>query len=130
MHTTLRYTNYVCNTWCLGSSHFDKINKKVLVRSVDMQCGMLYVYFFLSSFSLGSFSLCFLNHVSLMAYCTIIVLDIPTLCTSLALPRHLSRESWSCNPVNVSNFRHRSSFRDPGSQRWKYVGEKWPVNLA
>jgi hypothetical protein len=48
---------------------------------------------------LWSFSFCFRKHLSLMAYCTIPVLDFPTFHTSSALPRQLSRESWSCNPV-------------------------------
>jgi hypothetical protein len=44
-----------------------------------------------SSFPLGSFSLCFRKHISLMAYCTIPILDFPTFSTSSALPRPLSR---------------------------------------
>jgi hypothetical protein len=52
-----------------------------------------------SSFPLGSFTLCFRKHLSLMAYCTIPVLDIPTFSTSSALPLPIRRERWSCKPV-------------------------------
>jgi hypothetical protein len=44
-------------------------------------------------------ALCFRKYLSLMAYCTIPVLDFPTFPTSSALPRPLSRETWSCKPV-------------------------------
>jgi hypothetical protein len=48
---------------------------------------------------LGSLSLCFRKHLSLMAYCTIPVLNFPTFSTSSTLLRPLSRESWNCKPV-------------------------------
>jgi hypothetical protein len=34
-----------------------------------------------------------------MSYCTIPVLDFPLFSTISALPRPLSRKSWSCKPV-------------------------------
>jgi hypothetical protein len=63
------------------------------------QLYQIYNTYVLTSFPLGSFSLCFQKYLSFMAYCTIPVLDIPTFYTSSALPRPLSRESWSCKPV-------------------------------
>jgi hypothetical protein len=60
---------------------------------------LLLLSLLLASFPLGSFSLCFRKHPILMAYCIIPLLDIPTFSTSSALPRPLSRESCSCNPV-------------------------------
>jgi hypothetical protein len=80
-----------------------------------------------SFFPLGSFSLCFRKHLSLTAYCTIPVLDHPTFSTSSALPPPLSRESWSCKPVNYMfpTFATIRLSRDPYQLKvWDYVGEK------
>ena len=29
-----------------------------------------------------------------------------------------------------SNFSHQSPSRDPSSQKWNYMGEKWPMNFC
>jgi len=83
----------------------DKDHYKVEINFLSPECLLIPHYNHLSmdivflSFPLGSFSLCFRKHLSLMAYCTIPVLDFPTFSTSSALPRPLSREGWSCKPV-------------------------------
>jgi hypothetical protein len=79
--------------WCNVNQWIKKGN---LLLSEFMYPLSSSIFFF--SF-LGSFSLCFRKHLSLMAYWTIPVLDPTTFSTSSALPRPLSRESWSCNLV-------------------------------
>jgi hypothetical protein len=44
-------------------------------------------------------------------------------------PEQRKLELQPCN-LDVFNFRHYSSSRDPSSQKWNYVGEKCPVNLT
>ena len=62
-------------------------------------------------------------YCSHVAYCT--TLDVQTLTTS-----RLPKRSWQSEvELNLIIFRLVVS-RDPSSQRWKYVDEKWPMNFA
>jgi hypothetical protein len=121
--------NYLTHT-------FEKYDLAIIVFALYTHCLYLAVCYFVhrssSSFPLGSFSLCFWKHLSLMAYCTIPVLDFPTFSAISALPRPLSRENWSCIPViymfpTFGTSRLREIL---AAQIWNCVGEKWPVNFS
>jgi hypothetical protein len=62
----------------------------------------------------------------------VLPLDVPTLTTSL-----LPKRSWQSDLelyinliLDVPTFTTSRLPRDPSSQRWNYVGEKWPLNFA
>jgi hypothetical protein len=59
-------------------------------------------------------------------------LDVPTVTTS-----HLPKRSWQSEVelyinliLDIPTFTISHLPRDPSSQRWNYVGEKWPMNFA
>ena len=68
-------------------------------------------------------------YCSHVAYCT--TLDVQTLTTS-----RLTKRSWQSEVeitllfLDVPTVTTSRLPRDPSSQRWNYVGEKWPMNFA
>ena len=68
-------------------------------------------------------------YYSHVAYCT--TLDVQNLTTS-----RLHKRSWQSEVelnliiLDVPTFTTSRLPRDPSSQRWNYVGEKWPMNFA
>ena len=68
-------------------------------------------------------------YCSHVAYCT--TLNVLTLTTS-----RLTKRSWQSEVelnliiLDVPTFTTSRLPRDPSSQRWNYVGEKWPMNFA
>ena len=68
-------------------------------------------------------------YCSHVAYCT--TLNVQTLTTS-----RLTKRSWQSEVelnlmiLDVPTFTTSRLPRDPSSQRWNYVGEKWPMNFA
>ena len=68
-------------------------------------------------------------YCSHVAYCT--TLNVQTLITS-----RLTKRSWQSEVevnliiLDVPTFTTSRLTRDPSSQRWNYVGEKWPMNFA
>ena len=65
-----------------------------------------------------------------LAYCT--TLDVQTLTTS-RLPKRCWQSELELNLIiflDVPTFTTSHLPRDPSSQKWNYVGEKWPINFA
>jgi len=63
----------------------------------------------------------------------VLPLNVPALATSLLYEILVARVGFVYIDLLIfgrSNFRHWSSSRDPSSQRWNYIGEKWPMNFA
>ena len=63
----------------------------------------------------------------------VLPLDVPDLTASLLLWGP-SGQRWRCLWIFLffacSKFRHSSSSTEPSSQRWKYIGEKWPMKFC
>ena len=62
----------------------------------------------------------------------VLPLDVPTLTTSRLPKRSWQSEVQLCIDLilDVPPFTTSHLPRDPSSQRWNYVGEKWPMNFA
>ena len=69
-------------------------------------------------------------YCSHVAYCT--TLGVQTLTTSRLPKRSWLSEVELCRNLilDVPTFTTSRLPRDPSSQRWNYVGEKWPMNFA
>jgi hypothetical protein len=86
----------------------DNWTRYCTIYGINVRCS--YLFFF----SFWVFQLiCFRKHLSLTAYCTIPVLDVPTFSTSSSLPRPLSRESWTSSLSRIINHRHTTPVRTP-----------------
>ena len=62
----------------------------------------------------------------------VLPLDVPTLTTSRLPKRSWQSEVELCRNLilDVPTFTTSRLPRDPSSQRWNYVGKKWPMNFA